>query len=128
MQRIEEFKDFVRRNMYLKSAVDRRMITWQKAYELYDLFGESASDFEEIRVKLESEAQAQTQANYSAQSSSSNTNTYDVLNLLSTIDYQKVGTTIDQLQKILGIVKDFTKTEETPDSSKRRKVFKRFND
>lgn len=129
MQRVEEFKDFVRKNMYLKTAVSRRMITWQKAYELYDLFGEGASEFEEIRIALEpppevEQAQAQqTTVNTSAAANS----TYDILNILSTIDYNKVGNTVDQLQKILGVVKDFTKPEAVPDTKSRR-VFKRFND
>lgn len=127
MQKIEQFKDFVRQNMYLKTAVDRRMITWQKAYELYDLFGESASDFEDIRIKVETQ-QATTTTTSTTTSTASSSSTYDILNILSTIDYNKVGNTIDQLQRILGVVKDFTKQEDNPDPAKSRRVFKRFND
>lgn len=123
MHKLEEFKDFVRRNLYLKAAVDARKITWQKAYELYDLFGENAEEFESIRISMEpkpQEAQAPQQA-------ASASNTYDILSILSSIDYNKVSNTIDQLQKILGVVKDFSHSEE-PVESKSRKIFKRFND
>ncbi len=126
MHKLEEFKDFVRRNMYLKAAVDARLLTWQKVYELYDLFGENAEEFERIRQSMEpkpEEAQVPPQSAGTASTAS----TYDILSILSSIDYNKVSNTIDQLQKILGVVKDFSHTEE-PAENKSRKIFKRFND
>lgn len=37
----EQFKDFVRKNPHLANYVEDNSMTWQKFYELYDMYGES---------------------------------------------------------------------------------------
>ena len=124
MNKLEEFKDFVRQNPYLKTAVDLRKITWQKAYETYDLFGENASDFELIRESLQPKIE---EAQVAPAAIPTTTNAYDIMSILSAVDFNKVSSTIDQLKKIVGVVKDLAVTEE-PKENKSRRIFRRFND
>ena len=37
----EEFKNFVRKNPTLVNYVNNNEMTWQKFYEMYDMYGES---------------------------------------------------------------------------------------
>lgn len=37
----EEFKSFVRKNPSLIKYVNNNSMTWQKFYEMYDMYGES---------------------------------------------------------------------------------------
>lgn len=127
MQKLEEFKDFVRQNLYLKTAVDKRMITWQKAYEIYDLFGPDAKDFQDLKAALETPPQISAASDTQQASPNAVNTTTDLLGLLASLDYNKIGTTIDQLQRILSVVKDLARPEETP-PTKGKRVFKRFND
>lgn len=128
MHKLEEFKDFVRQNSFVKAAVDANRITWQKAYETYDLFGASAEDWTSLKAAMEPKIEVidppQQQA---AAAPALSNNYYDVVGLLSSIDYNKVSNTIDQLQKMVGVVRDLTSSEE-PKEGKARKIFKRFND
>ena len=39
----EQFKSFVRKNPILVKYVDSNEMTWQKFYEMYDLYGEENS-------------------------------------------------------------------------------------
>lgn len=144
MQKVEEFKDFVRQNMYLKTAVDKQLITWQKAYETYDLFGAQAADFDQLKTQVEQQTTSELNAASSqpaeataepmqANSTTGSTNAFasnsnlDLLTMLSSIDFNKLGSTIDQLQRVLGVVKDFAKPEEVAET-KTKRVFKRYND
>ena len=43
MTKIDNFKDFVKRNPNLVTYVKKGQNTWQNFYELYDLYGEDNS-------------------------------------------------------------------------------------
>ena len=49
--KLDAFKDFVRENPYLINYVKKDKMTWQKFYEIYDLYGPNDSiwnDFDSI--------------------------------------------------------------------------------
>ena len=49
MNKLEEFKHFIKDKPFLKKRVDSGEVTWQSLYETYDLFGEEADFFKEIK-------------------------------------------------------------------------------
>ena len=49
----EEFKEFVKKNPKLITYVKNNEMTWQKFYEMYDLYGESNDVWNEYISKEE---------------------------------------------------------------------------
>ena len=45
MDKKEEFKTFIKDKEFLIDKVNNGETTWQKLYEIYDLYGESAAIF-----------------------------------------------------------------------------------
>ena len=41
MSKKEEFKEFVKKNPSLINHVNNNQMTWQKFYELYDMYGDN---------------------------------------------------------------------------------------
>ena len=97
----EEFKEFVRKNPKLINYVKRNEMTWQKFYEMYDLYGEDNSVW----------------------------NTY--LNSSETSKVAKAGIAgIGNVQRVIGVVQDFSKkdTKTSTDTYKPRPLYKHFED
>ncbi len=47
--KLDAFKDFVRENPYLINYVKNDKMTWQKFYEIYDLYGEDDSIWNDFK-------------------------------------------------------------------------------
>ena len=51
MNKKEEFKEFIRKNPNLIKYVNNGEMTWQKFYEMYDLYGESDDAWREYKTE-----------------------------------------------------------------------------
>ena len=90
MSKKDDFRLFVQSKPHLASYVENGSMTWQKFYEMYDLYGESNSiwdKYTDIR----------------------NINSIGKLtDIVKNVDMESIKTHINTAQKALGIVQDLT--------------------
>ena len=118
---VDSFKMFVRKNPNLIKYVNNNEMTWQKFYEMYDLYGEDNS----IWDKEEEKPTINTKNN--------NKNSFnEVINMVKNMDVDKVQEGITSLQKALSLFGDLVVSKNNPTSSNNnytpRPVYKRFED
>lgn len=122
MEKKDEFKAFVRKNPSLIRYVKTGEMNWQKFYEIYDLYGEEESAWNEYLKKEEKVEKNAT--------TTSTATVGDFFNFLKTIDLDSLQETVSSLQKVLGVFGDLTnKNTETPKQEyKPRPLYKHFDD
>jgi hypothetical protein len=121
---VDSFKMFVRKNPNLIKYVNNNEMTWQKFYEMYDLYGEDKSIWDKY-VKEEEKPTINTKHN--------NKNSFnEVINMVKNMDVDKVQEGITSLQKALSLFGDLVVSKNNPTSSNNnytpRPVYKRFED
>ncbi len=105
----EEFKLFVRSNPTLLNYVNNGTMTWQKFYEMYDLYGASSSVWDKY---IKSEVK-----------------TSDIINWLKNIDIDKVEENINSIRRVLSVLSDVGKNKDTEVSSYTpRPLYRHFED
>lgn len=121
MSKIDEFKSFVRDNPRLIKYVKNNEMTWQKFYEIYDLYGNSEDAWKEfLRVETikETEAVAATA-----------TATSDFMSWIKGIDLDSVREGVNSLQRVIGVMQDFGSSKKTnSEEYKPRPLYKHFED
>lgn len=117
MSKIEEFKSFVRKNPILINHVKANDMTWQKFYEIYDLYGEDNTAWKEFLVAKEESKEKKSTVN-------------EFLNMAKNMDVDKVQESITSVQKALALFGDlFTKeTPTTKSTYKPRPIYRSFED
>ena len=101
MDKLEEFKEFIKDKPFLREKVDKKETTWQSLYETYDLFGKEADVFKEGNG---------SQRN--AENASKNVNSNSLLKMLEGVNLEKISENLEGMKKILGVLGEFTKKEE----------------
>lgn len=122
MSKIDEFKEFVRKNPSLISQVKNNNMTWQQFYEFYDLYGEDKNIWNNyIRDN-----------NIGNNNNSKNTSSSltEIINMAKNMDVNKVQEGIVSLQKAIGLVSDLFVKDNTNKTSeyKPRPLYKHFED
>lgn len=101
MDKLDEFKQFVKDKPFLAERVNHKETTWQNLYETYDLFGPNADVF-----KIENEERP-------IQNNSQNTrNPTSLLKMLEGVNLDKINENLEGMKKILGVLGEFTRKEE----------------
>lgn len=118
MGKVDEFKNFVKKNPKLVKYVKNGESNWQKFYEIYDLYGEDDSAWKEY---LGVEA-ASTVASTAALT--------DLFGWLKNINLDSIQNGVNNLQRVLGVVQDLKSTDEskTKTEYKPRPMYKHFED
>lgn len=119
MAKLDDFKQFVRRNPNLINYVNKNETTWQKLYEVWDLYGESSEVWN----------------NYKS-NQSTNVNTEfglkDIISSLKKVNMDAVVKGLDGLQNLVGLIQDTITTNKTNSSSYDdyvpRPMYKNFDD
>lgn len=127
MNKLEEFKTFVRKHPILIEHVQKDEMTWQKFYEIYELYGEDTSAWNSY---IKNEEQPKTTNTSSDDLRGGTSGWSDIINIAKNIDVDKVQNGITSLQKALGLVSDlFVKDSKTTTSSyKPRPLYRSFED
>lgn len=114
MSKIDEFKVFAKANPTFANYIKDGSMTWQKFYELYDMYGEDNSVWDEYR---------KTQKK-------SSTTISDIVSLAKNIDVDKLQDGVNSLSKAVGLFSDLfaSKTTTKGSSYKPRAIYKRFED
>ena len=113
MSKIEDFKLFVKNNPTFAEYIKDGSMTWQKFYELYDMYGEDSSVWDEYK------------------NSKKKTTTFtDVINLAKNIDVDKFQEGIGSLSKAVGLFSDLfvNNGSSTNSTYKPRAIYRRFDD
>ena len=114
MKSKEEFKSFVRRHPELIKFVKSGEMNWQKFYELYNLYDEDDTAWNEY-FSINHTENTRTTNN----SSSSSFGMSDIMSMLKGIKPEVLQQNINSIQKFLGFVSDFVEEKtnaKTPSS------------
>ena len=99
--KLDAFKKFVRNNPYLVDYVKNDKMTWQKFYEIYDLYGEEDSIWNDFK-------------NNNSSNNVSFGNTFkEIVNLVKGIDLDSVRKTLTSLDKAIEAFKGFNSNNNT---------------
>lgn len=89
-----EFKEFVKKNSELINFVEKGETTWQKLYELYDLYGENSSCWDKY-LKKSSNSSLNTGSTFK-----------ELINLIKGVDLNTVQKGLSSLDKAIDAFKD----------------------
>lgn len=126
MTKIEEFKSFVKQNPGLISYVKKGEMSWQKFYEIYDLYGEDENIWHSYKEPQKEEVKTSNTT-----TTSSRTTLNDIIGMAKNIDVDKVQDGITSLQKAIGLFGDlFIKDNksDTPKAYEPRPIYRKFED
>ena len=112
MSKIDEFKSFVKKHPKLINYVKEGKTSWQKFYELYDLYGEKEDIWEYYLTP--SIITGGTIA------------VSDIFNVIKNINLDEFQNGINNVQKVLGMLGDLTKKDTK--EYKPRPIYKHFED
>lgn len=120
MEKKDEFKSFVRKNPKLIKYVKSGEMDWQKFYEIYDLYEEDETAWN--NYLSEEDIQKKTPI--------TTTSVGDFFNFLKGIDLDSLQGTISSLQRVLGVFGDLTTKNTEPEKQeyKPRPLYKHFDD
>lgn len=95
----ENFKNFARLHPELANFVTKDQVTWQKLYELYDIYGENSSVWNDYFSQTSSLADSGVKPLKDA-------TVNDFINTIKGIDLETVQKGIANIQKTIGLLQD----------------------
>ena len=118
----EAFKEFVKKNPKLIKYVRNNEMTWQKFYEIYDIYGEEDSAWKDYLQEKRIENTATTAA--------TTVGVADFVNWLKTVNLDGLQEGIGSVQRVLGMFQDFAKKDDNQPKQeyKPRPIYKHFED
>ena len=114
MDNLDNFKVFIRKNPTFASYIKDDSMTWQKFYELYDMYGEDSSIWDEYK-----------------QEKKKSTTLNDIVNMAKNIDMDKFQDGVNSLSKAVGLFSDLFANKTTTGNTNTYKpsaVYKMFED
>lgn len=118
----EEFKEFVKKNPKLITYVKNNEMTWQQFYEMYDLYGEEENIWKDYLTTKEEVREV-------VKTTTTGFGLGEVVNWLKNVDLDGLQEGIGNVQRVLGVVQDFTKKENKQvNTYKPRPLYKHFED
>ena len=117
----DEFKEFVKKHPKLVEYVKNEEMTWQKFYEMYDIYGEDNEVWN--KYLNEEKSKEVVKAGIAGLTLS------EVVNWVKNIDLDGLQEGIGNVQRVLGVVQDFsTKNTEQKDVYRPKPLYKHFDD
>lgn len=121
MTNINNFKEFVRKKPELVSHIKNGNMTWQKFYEIYDMYGEEKTIWKEYLNNSKEEDRT----------TKKNNNTFEnIVEMAKNLDTNKIQDGITSIQKAITLVGDMFAKEkkETASNYTPRPIYRRFDD
>ena len=125
MSNLENFKQFVQTKPSLIKYVKNDEMTWQKFYELYNLYGGENDIWKQYDSPIETKSE-----NRSAEAATKTIGFADVVGYLKNIDLDSLGENINNIQRVIGVVQELgsSKDETSKTTYKPRPIYKHFED
>ena len=122
MDKVTSFKEFVKENPILVKHVKNNDMTWQKFYELFDLYGKDDNiwnDYLNEEPKEEVKKEAVTTLGFA-----------DILGWFKNVDMDSLQENINSVSRVLGVLQDLGKNDNTniKPEYKPRPLYKHFED
>ena len=124
METKEKFKDFVKENPRLLKFVKSGEMSWQKFYEMYDMYG----DKEEVWQDYLKEQSTNNRTASTIESAGMAGSIGEIMNFIKNIDLDSVQNGVNSLQRVLGVLQDFGTTPPKQEEYKPRPLYKHFED
>jgi len=114
----EKFKDFVRQNPVLLKHVKDGNMTWQKFYEIYDIYGEDESAWKDYLTTTAAVATTTAAAS-----------SFDLMGFLKNLDLDSIQSSVNSMQRVLGLLQDMSSSKTNAESPRKpRPLYKHFED
>lgn len=125
MDKLDEFKAFIKDKPYLANKVKDGTFTWQILYETYDMFGADHEFF-----KDESKESKTEQTNNETTESGTGDNINRFFKQLQKVDTKKISDGLENVKKIVGLIDEFRPNISSSSklASSRIKPFRKYND
>lgn len=122
MDKMTNFKEFVKENPILVKYVKNNDMTWQKFYELFDLYGKDDNiwnDYLNNEPKEKVVKEAATTLGFA-----------DILGWLKNIDMDSLQENINSVSRVVGVLQDLGKNDndKIKPEYKPRPLYKHFED
>ena len=124
MSNKDDFKVFVRNNPNLVNYVINGEYSWQKFYEMYDIYGESSNIWNKFKEVGDARSIIDT---ITPKSTVGDTSLKDLFNMIKKIDLETVKKGTEGLQKAIALVQDITKPT-TNNTYQARPLYQHFED
>lgn len=126
MNKKDEFKEFVKTNPGLLKYVNNNEMTWQKFYEMYDMYGKES----EVWNKYTTQSRSSNEASEVASTAGSVVGLAEIFNMFKNIDLDTIQNGVSSIQRVIGVLQDFGKSDTTPSKEeyKPRPIYKHFED
>lgn len=122
MEKIEAFKLFVRNNGHLVKHVESGTMTWQKFYEIWDLYGEDNKVWDQYKLDIQN-------------TSTSNESITDIVAMIKRFNVDDIKNVVRSISNVISLVQDFTnkndKPKEIPNAKEPyqpRAIYRKFED
>lgn len=124
MAKKEAFKKFVKENPQLVKYVRTGDMSWQKFYEMYDLYGTDETVWKDY---LDQNQKAE--AKKVATAATGTIGLAEIMNFVKQIDLNSIQNSVSSIQRVLGVLQDFgSKEEPKKETYKPRPIYKHFED
>lgn len=130
MDKKEEFKAFVKENPKLVKYIKNGEMTWQKFYEIYDIYGEDENVWKDY-IDKKDPAENRSNIEEKTQKGIAGLTLSEVVNWFKNVDLDGLQEGIGNVQRVLGVVQDFSKKDSTTSAKetyKPRPLYKHFED
>ena len=111
MNNVDKFKIFVKNNPNFVNYIKDGSMTWQKFYELYDMYGEDSNIWDEFKKEKKNNSPT----------------IGDIIKMAKNIDMNKFQDGINSLSKAVGLFSELFISKDD-NSYKPRAIYRRFDD
>lgn len=122
MDKLNQFKAFVKTNPNLIQYVRNNEMSWQKFYEIYDLYGEDEKVWQDYSTKSAVEE---------VKNVTETVGFAEVFSWLKNIDMDSLQSGISNVERVIGVLRDFNKpdtVDKPKEGYKPRPLYKSFDD
>ena len=123
----EDFKRFVRSHPELISYVNSGKMSWQRFYDMYDIYGENNSVWLKYQEVGDVNSSNTKSATKNITSTVGDTSLKDLFNMVKKIDLESVRKGAEGLQKAIALVQDFG-SSKTTNNYQARPLYKHLED
>ena len=114
-----EFKEFVKNNPSLYQYIKKNEMTWQRFYEMFDLYGEDNEIWKDYLNKTETVKETVSAIGFA-----------DLINWFKHMNLDEIQDGLNSIGRVVSVLQDLgtTKDTKTEPSYKPRPIYKHFED